>query len=163
MRSSGVAIAVLAFAVIGAGAQPSALFTREMLAAETMLLAKVGPQTQTWIKQEAARRKTTTPPWTISASSLRTASGLPLSSREIDAVTFLVLTETARANVKDLSALEQKVRESMQDLDSEKSKEAAELQLKMQELTARISAIFAAMSNILKSNHDVGLSIRFVP
>ncbi len=95
-------LAILVLAEI-ADAQSEPSLTRDMQAMEAKLLTHIGPQTRTWIKQEAAREDASNK--TSETTAVRALASFPygrLSNRDTMALAFLVLIESLKSAGEDL-------------------------------------------------------------
>jgi hypothetical protein len=89
---------------LGAAAQTFPAMPAGAAATEARLMAKVGPQTRAFIRQEAARQRGAN---TFSEAGVASATqGLGnLSGADIEALTFLVLMEAAKSAQEDLKSI----------------------------------------------------------
>ncbi|SRR6266511_1838979 len=98
-------LAILVLAEI-ADAQSEPSLTRDMQAMEAKLLTHIGPQTRTWIKQEAAREDASNK--TSETTAVRALASFPygrLSNRDTMALAFLVLIESLKSAGEDLKGI----------------------------------------------------------
>ena len=171
---------LLTFAVLlmpsRAVAQGTAI-TPEMQAMEAKLLTRIGPQTRTWIGEQAERQGTSS---TISeATTVRAATSFPyarLDNADVMALAFLVMMESARSAQEDVKATMDGVKainaaknyfvqsaggstvrskEDLDCLDRIQDMESLRLQMAMD----RRSKMMSTLSNILKKISDTASGI----
>jgi hypothetical protein len=85
--------------------------TRDRQAMEAKLLTQIGPQTRTWIKQEAAREDASNT--TSETTAVRAVASFPygrLRNSDIMALVFLVLMESAKSAREDLKEIMARVK-----------------------------------------------------
>ena len=89
-----------------ANAQSEPSLDRDLQAMEARLLTHIGPETRTWIKQEAAREDAAnTTSETTAARALGSFPYARLSNRNIMELAFLVLMESAKSAEEDLKGI----------------------------------------------------------
>ncbi|CAG1007014.1 hypothetical protein BURK1_03356 [Burkholderiales bacterium] len=101
----GFAISALAQA---AAAQPVPAFPPGAIELEARLLARAGPQTRAWVRQEGAQRNAADAVSREAAMRSATERGRALGAaggQDIEALAFLVLMEAAKSAREDLKAI----------------------------------------------------------
>jgi len=159
------ALIAVAAVVVMAGdtqAQGTPAITPEMTTMETKLLTKVGPQTRTWIKQEAAKQRAATGVPVISAESWKTLSpSASLTNADIEALMFLVLMESAKSSKEDLKSTMADVKaanaqkSSMRDAQATKTAPDAQ-PLRLQVQMDRQAKMLQTASNLMKKMAEAG-------
>jgi hypothetical protein len=159
------ALIAAAAVVVMAGdtqAQGTPAITPEMTTMETKLLTKVGPQTRTWIKQEAAKQRAATGVPVISAESWKTLSpSASLTNADIEALMFLVLMESAKSSKEDLKSTMADVKaanaqkSSMRDAQATKTAPDAQ-PLRLQVQMDRQAKMLQTASNLMKKMAEAG-------
>ena len=159
------ALIAVAAVVVMAGdiqAQGTPAITPEMTTTETKLLTKVGPQTRTWIKQEAAKQRAATGVPVISAESWKTLSpSASLTNADIEALMFLVLMESAKSSKEDLKSTMADVKaanaqkSSMRDAQATKTAPDAQ-PLRLQVQMDRQAKMLQTASNLMKKMAEAG-------
>jgi len=159
------ALIAVAAVVVMAGdtqAQGTPAITPEMTTMETKLLTKVGPQTRTWIKQEAAKQRAATGVPVISAESWKTLSpSASLTNADIEALMFLVLMESAKSSKEDLKSTMADVKaanaqkSSMRDAQATRTAPDAQ-SLRLQVQMDRQAKMLQTASNLMKKMAEAG-------
>jgi hypothetical protein len=159
------ALIAVAAVVVMAGdtqAQGTPAITPEMTTMETKLLTKVGPQTRTWIKQEAAKQRAANGVPVISAESWKTLSpSASLTNADIEALMFLVLMESAKSSKEDLKSTMADVKaanaqkSSMRDAQATKTAPDAQ-PLRLQVQMDRQAKMLQTASNLMKKMAEAG-------
>jgi len=158
-------IAVVAVVVMAGDthAQGTPAITPEMTTMETKLLTKVGPQTRTWIKQEAAKQRAATGVPVISAESWKTLSpSASLTNADIEALMFLVLMESAKSSKEDLKSTMADVKganaqkSSMRDAQATKNAATDAQSLRLQAQMDRQAKMLQTASNLMKKMAEAG-------
>jgi hypothetical protein len=160
------ALIAVAAVVVMAGvthAQETTVITPEMTATETRLLTKVGPQTRTWIKQEAAKQRTATGVPAISAESWKTLSpSASLTNTDIEALMFLVLMESAKSSKEDLKSTMAGVKatnaqkSSMREAQATKTVVADAQSVRLQAQMDRQAKMLQTMSSLMRKMAESG-------
>lgn len=159
------ALIAVAAVVVMAGdtqAQGTPAITPEMTTMETKLLTKVGPQTRTWIKQEAAKQRAANGVPVISAESWKTLSpSASLTNADIEALMFLVLMESAKSSKEDLKSTMADVKaanaqkSSMRDAQATRTAPDAQ-SLRLQVQMDRQAKMLQTASNLMKKMAEAG-------
>jgi len=157
-----IAVAAVVLMAGDAQAQGTPAITPEMTTMETKLLTKVGPQTRTWIKQEAAKQRAATGVPVISAESWKTLSpSASLTNADIEALMFLVLMESAKSSKEDLKSTMADVKaanaqkSSMRDAQATKTAPDAQ-PLRLQVQMDRQAKMLQTASNLMKKMAEAG-------
>ncbi len=111
MRSTILLTLAMLVLAEGADAQSEPSLTRDMQAMEAKLLTHIGPQTRTWIKQEAAREHASNT--TSETTAVRALASFPygsLHNSNIMALAFLVMMESAKSAQEDLKEIMARVK-----------------------------------------------------
>ena len=157
-----IAVAALVVMAGDTRAQGTPAITPEMTTMETKLLTKVGPQTRTWIKQEAAKQRAANGVPVISAESWKTLSpSASLTNADIEALMFLVLMESAKSSKEDLKSTMADVKaanaqkSSMRDAQATKTAPDAQ-PLRLQVQMDRQAKMLQTASNLMKKMAEAG-------
>jgi hypothetical protein len=157
-----IAVAAVVVMAGDAQAQGTPAITPEMTTMETKLLTKVGPQTRTWIKQEAAKQRAANGVPVISAESWKTLSpSASLTNADIEALMFLVLMESAKSSKEDLKSTMADVKaanaqkSSMRDAQATKTAPDAQ-PLRLQVQMDRQAKMLQTASNLMKKMAEAG-------
>ena len=157
-----IAVAAVVVMAGDAQAQGTPAITPEMTTMETKLLTKVGPQTRTWIKQEAAKQRAATGVPVISAESWKTLSpSASLTNADIEALMFLVLMESAKSSKEDLKSTMADVKaanaqkSSMRDAQATRTAPDAQ-SLRLQVQMDRQAKMLQTASNLMKKMAEAG-------
>lgn len=130
--------------------------TPEMKAMEAKVLSRVGPQTRAWVKQEAARQRTSsTFSGTLDAQALATyPDASKLNTADVDALTFLVMMETSKSandDLKSVAAAVKTTNEAKAAARESKTQEMGQMQsMRLQMATDRRSKMMTTLSNMMK-------------
>ena len=157
-----IAVAAVVLMAGDAQAQGTPAITPEMTTMETKLLTKVGPQTRTWIKQEAAKQRAANGVPVISAESWKTLSpSASLTNADIEALMFLVLMESAKSSKEDLKSTMADVKaanaqkSSMRDAQATRTAPDAQ-SLRLQVQMDRQAKMLQTASNLMKKMAEAG-------
>ena len=157
-----IAVAAVVVMAGDAQAQGTPAITPEMTTTETKLLTKVGPQTRTWIKQEAAKQRAANGVPVISAESWKTLSpSASLTNADIEALMFLVLMESAKSSKEDLKSTMADVKaanaqkSSMRDAQATRTAPDAQ-SLRLQVQMDRQAKMLQTASNLMKKMAEAG-------
>ncbi len=160
-------IAALAFVILSGSArsQTAPAVTPEMQAMEAKLLTHVGAETRSWIKQEAAKQKTSaTFTGQLDQQALDSYPyASTLGQSDIDALMFLVMMESSRSSSDDLKASMNEIKKTNAAKASTRQSRNQEVgnseSLRRQTAMDHRSKFVATLSNMMKKMSDTNSMI----